>query len=212
MILRKNNIEFNVDASAYITLKDLKLVVGSSRHKSLLQVRTPTGLLSAAKFLLNTNRRVIYLDGNTQNLLFNNLMVKIPKIFVEKESKEIRRKRTYLKYQTSECGKELAKIWKRTPKAKYGMLKRSGKAVIITLDEYTEFIMKNPNCYYCFDNVFKFTGGSLDRINNSIGYEVNNVLTCCGDCNKLRGDRLTVNETKHVISELLKYRKENSNV
>lgn len=49
--------------------------------------------------------------------------------------------------------------------------------------------------------------GGMDRIDNNIGYTYNNVLPCCGTCNKIRGDRLTVDEMKYVMEKLIEYRK-----
>jgi hypothetical protein len=76
----------------------------------------------------------------------------------------------------------------------------------LTLEEYVK-LLKNP-CYYCEVSLENWSGGSLDRINNdkSIGYRVDNVLPCCGNCNILRGNRLTVEETKIVVKALLEYR------
>jgi hypothetical protein len=59
-------------------------------------------------------------------------------------------------------------------------------------------------CTYC-DGALPVTGIGLDRIENSIGYEVGNVLPCCTYCNRMRNDFLTVEETMllaHYLCEL----------
>lgn len=91
---------------------------------------------------------------------------------------------------------------------KYTALKK-GKGFNIDLAYYTRIIVKG--CYYCKKDLLTETGGNLDRINNDKGYLKRNVLPCCGDCNRTRGDRLTVDETKYIISKLLQYRKRKQN-
>ena len=46
-------------------------------------------------------------------------------------------------------------------------------------------------CHYC--GTTEHNRG-LDRIDNSLGHNRGNVLSCCRDCNSARGDRLTVDE------------------
>lgn len=72
--------------------------------------------------------------------------------------------------------------------------------------QYTE-LMKRP-CYYC-ENPLSKTGIGLDRIDNCIGYELTNVLPCCKDCNRTRGDRYTVEETKAMINFIKEFRAKN---
>ncbi len=62
-------------------------------------------------------------------------------------------------------------------------------------------------CYYCEGDLPK-CGVALDRMDNNKGYSIDNVLPCCGDCNKTRGDRYTVEETKIMIDSLKLHRKQ----
>jgi len=80
------------------------------------------------------------------------------------------------------------------------------KPFMLTEEEYSE-ISSKP-CFYCDLPVTSY-GIGLDRIDNdkSIGYTVDNVLPCCGDCNRLRGDRLTVEETVAAVKAVLELRK-----
>lgn len=81
---------------------------------------------------------------------------------------------------------------------------RRGLTCTITLIEYTKLIILP--CYYCENPMPESMGTGLDRIDNDKGYHLDNVLTCCGDCNSLRMDKLTVDETKHVAMALKAYR------
>lgn len=85
----------------------------------------------------------------------------------------------------------------------------------ITKDELKR-LSKLP-CYYCnkveqneyktYHSTNSYFYNGLDRINNSKGYTINNVLTCCGICNKIRGNWLTIEETKIAVTAIMEYRK-----
>lgn len=69
--------------------------------------------------------------------------------------------------------------------------KSRGKILEITLQDYE--ILVNRDCHYCqlpLDN----EGIGLDRLDNSLGYNINNVVPCCGLCNLVKGFCLTVEE------------------
>jgi len=71
---------------------------------------------------------------------------------------------------------------------KYRILKTTSKArnleCIITLEQYSA-IIEHRTCYYC-DQDFKNEGGTnLNRIDNNIGYTVDNVKPCCKICNRI---------------------------
>jgi hypothetical protein len=98
---------------------------------------------------------------------------------------------------------------KSRPDVRYKYLINQGKLyelqVSLTLEEYTDLISKP--CYYCNDkmNTPSF-GRGLDRIDNSHGYHIDNVLPCCTTCNQIRSDKFTVEETKVMILSLLDFR------
>jgi len=50
-------------------------------------------------------------------------------------------------------------------------------------DDYAIGLMKNQ-CYYCFDN--NIING-IDRVDNNRGYEKDNCVTCCFQCNNMKG-------------------------
>lgn len=99
---------------------------------------------------------------------------------------------------------------KLQPKYRYHELKRSGKKrnceVLITMDEYLDFMSVNSHCYYCNLDLNTERGASLDRIDNNKGYSLDNVLPCCSSCNATRGNRFTVEEMKIMINALLEHR------
>jgi len=60
-------------------------------------------------------------------------------------------------------------------------------------------------CFYCAVDFSPTTSGvGLDRLDNSKGYTLSNVVACCGACNFIRGNNLTVEEMQ-VVSETLKH-------
>lgn len=83
--------------------------------------------------------------------------------------------------------------------------KSSGKNWSLTKEEYCEIVSKN--CHYC-DKPSEGLGVGLDRINNdkTIGYTISNVLPCCKDCNRIRSNLLTVEETKVAIQAIIRFR------
>jgi hypothetical protein len=77
----------------------------------------------------------------------------------------------------------------------------------LTLDQYSALV--SSPCAYCenkIGNVQTELGAGLDRIDNSLGYTTSNVVPCCGFCNKLRSDVLTVEETKAAVEAILRLR------
>lgn len=64
-------------------------------------------------------------------------------------------------------------------------------------------------CNYC-KQIVPNTAVGLDRIDNSAGYILGNVLPCCGECNRLRSNVYTVDETEIMVQTIIKYRIENN--
>jgi hypothetical protein len=82
---------------------------------------------------------------------------------------------------------------------------RRGLPFLLERTAYARLIEKP--CYYC--GVFTFgaeSGGGLDRIDNTQGYTLDNILPCCATCNKARGNWWTVEETKAAIHAVLELR------
>lgn len=87
--------------------------------------------------------------------------------------------------------------------------KRRGLIMLITKEQH-KILLGRP-CYYCNRSLLNETGLGLDRIDNNkkLGYTIDNVLPCCGDCNRTRGDRFTVDEMKFITEKLIEYRNRN---
>jgi len=77
--------------------------------------------------------------------------------------------------------------------------------VTLTMDEY-EKIHGTP-CHYCFETFTQVKGYGLDRLDNTKGYHKDNVVSCCGPCNAIRGDKLTVEEMMVAMAAVLELRR-----
>lgn len=67
----------------------------------------------------------------------------------------------------------------------------------------------NLGCTYCAKEVLSEKGCSLDRLDNNLGYTLDNVVTCCGDCNTVRSDILSHEEMKVAMAAIIAFRKSN---
>jgi hypothetical protein len=88
-----------------------------------------------------------------------------------------------------------------------GAAKRRGKTFTLTFEQFCAII--SAPCIYCKNELGhkSTTGSGLDRLDNSIGYEFGNVQSCCGSCNQIKGEILTVEETKAAVNAILQVRK-----
>jgi len=73
----------------------------------------------------------------------------------------------------------------------------------LTLEE-CKILWLKP-CEYCGKEI-NSTGVSLDRLDNSGGYTKDNVVPCCGPCNKIKNIYLTHDEMKAAMEAVLKLR------
>jgi 5-methylcytosine-specific restriction endonuclease McrA len=90
-----------------------------------------------------------------------------------------------------------AKIYARQKQQEWGLLET----------EYLEKISKP--CTYCGFQNDVVAGIGLDRIDNQKGYIIDNVVSCCTDCNLVRGRRYTMGEMQVIgkaIAEVKKRR------
>lgn len=81
-----------------------------------------------------------------------------------------------------------------------------GKEWTITEEEYTSLI-GNP-CAIHGEKTSEW-GIGLDRIDSSKGYVPGNVQPCCKECNRIKSDKYTTEETKVMVLALLKFRNDN---
>lgn len=72
----------------------------------------------------------------------------------------------------------------------------------LTLDEFKKFC--SSNCFYCGNepNGKMQTGrdkrNGIDRINNSIGYQLDNCVSCCWTCNRMKGKMTHQDFIEHI--------------
>lgn len=93
--------------------------------------------------------------------------------------------------------------------------KKRGYEWNLTLEQFSEITSKN--CLYCnrppsqettgshYNGVYVYNG--IDRINNSLGYIIENAVPCCWICNKAKGS-LTFDEFLLWIKQVYEFNKE----
>lgn len=106
--------------------------------------------------------------------------------------------------------KNINKIWRKTLKQRFNRCKKLAISRNIdfqlNIEEFSKFA--NSACIYCKNILCPISeiGSNIDRINNSLGYTINNVVSCCKVCNGIKSDILSMEETIEVISLILKMR------
>jgi hypothetical protein len=83
---------------------------------------------------------------------------------------------------------------------------KRNKEWLLTIEEYSAKI-KEP-CYYCRNKLGQpiVVGCGLDRLDNSKGYTLDNVVSCCSFCNTCKMDALSETEMLAVAQLLIKMR------
>lgn len=115
------------------------------------------------------------------------------------------RQKSYIKKRIAEYGRKKY----RTPVGRYNLLKGRVKTVGLSFNISFELFesLISERCFYCQkwpDG--KSTGAGLDRIDTNKGYVFNNVVPSCWLCNRLRGNHLTVAETKAAVAAIMALR------
>ena len=95
-----------------------------------------------------------------------------------------------LTYACRVCKATRDKSYNETPESRYRYRKydanRKGRTFTITQEEFVKIVTAPSGCNYC--GTTKVTR-SLDRVDNSRGYEKDNVVACCISCNTSKGDK-----------------------
>lgn len=73
-----------------------------------------------------------------------------------------------------------------------GQAKRRGVVFALTFEEFKKVWGKS--CFYCGKQKSR---NGVDRIDNKKGYERGNIVSCCGECNRMKSDL-----TKRAFLEL----------
>jgi 5-methylcytosine-specific restriction endonuclease McrA len=97
--------------------------------------------------------------------------------------------------------RELVRKYNRKPSNRMASAKQAAKkrgyAWVLSRVEF-EAIISNP-CHYC-EGAISVTGSGIDRLDNTKGYELSNCVPCCRECNRLKGDQYTPEETKAMVT------------
>lgn len=70
------------------------------------------------------------------------------------------------------------------------------RGVSFALDKSDFYTFKNASCYYCGEILDKVR---LDRIDNDLGYLINNVVSCCSICNRFKSSLTQEKFLEHAI-------------
>lgn len=105
---------------------------------------------------------------------------------------------------------EKRRAWDRdfakTLKGRYKYYQRNAKTrnvdFNLSFDVFCKLVDKN--CYYCQKPSY-----GIDRIDNSKGYELTNVVTCCTMCNKMKIDYNLKDFIDHCRLVALRFTKKN---
>lgn len=130
-------------------------------------------------------------------------------LYTDKNKDKVKAKNRKHYHKNKDVILSYQKSIRHTPKRKYGQAVKSARDRNLIWDiDFTSYveIISNP-CHYCGDSLEKFGGSSLDRMNNLVGYTLTNVLPCCGSCNNIRNNFLTVKEMEVAMTAVVQFRK-----
>jgi hypothetical protein len=162
------------------------------------------GLCSAHYFQQNSIEKPCSVKGCGKRLLARGLC----KTHYAQEPDQVQGRKEYKEYHREQI-KDRRDLYQRAPHGKFVHNKNASKTRGLGWDLTEEqFVELNSRpCFYC-GNRLPETGSGLDRIDNSKGYAIDNVASCCEDCNKARGDRFTSEEMKRHLGPAIKAIKE----
>lgn len=88
-------------------------------------------------------------------------------------------------------GEQYTSIWKDTkrPVIYENYKKRAERKqlpFLITLEEFNS--IRTKICYYCGKENTSSHMNGVDRKNNTLGYTIENCVSCCGECNYMKGE------------------------
>jgi hypothetical protein len=104
--------------------------------------------------------------------------------------------------------KEYHRAQNKTLKGRFrtakGAAKKRNREFNLTFEQFSQEVIKP--CFYCNDHFRKNeigTGCGLDRLNNKIGYVVENIVSCCSHCNYLKSDVYSQIQTIAMVNVLI---------
>jgi 5-methylcytosine-specific restriction endonuclease McrA len=79
------------------------------------------------------------------------------------------------------------------------------RGVSFKLNRSQFYMLNKSNCFYCGDKPYsicrKYVFNGVDRVNNELGYIINNVVPCCKRCNVFKGS-MSIEEFKNHVSKI----------
>lgn len=127
-----------------------------------------------------------------------------------KSKNSVKCKQYNLDYKSSHKEQEAAydKNYSETDRGRFSKAKSKAKQrcleFSLTFEQFVE--ISNYPCFYCEDALCgrgSFQGAHLDRIDNTKGYTIDNILSCGAICNRIRMDNLSHQEALDAINGIL---------
>lgn len=156
---------------------------------------------------LDKEKAKIWREKNKESLAEYN------KQYRQKNKKIINERNKKWREKNKEKKKEIDHAYNTSLRGRFnttkGNAKRRNKIFTLTFEEFCKEIA--APCYYCNNQLGEKStmGSGLDRLDNTKGYELGNVRSCCGSCNQIKGEILTPEETLAAIKAITDYRKQN---
>ena len=79
--------------------------------------------------------------------------------------------------------------------------KKHHREFALTMEQFDE--LTSHQCTYC-DGDLPISGSGLDRLDNTGGYTIKNVVPCCAACNRIRSDYFSVEEMQVIVGSAVK--------
>lgn len=124
----------------------------------------------------------------------------------EKAQQERTRMKRYSNPIYHEFYKKRNSEWIKLPKYRYTRYKSQAKnrnySFNLSFEQFMTFWGKD--CHYCGDNI---KGVGIDRIDNFIGYDLENCVPCCEDCNRMKNIKSTndfIEKCKKILNNFKK--------
>ena len=113
-------------------------------------------------------------------------------------------------YVCRECKEKRFEIGRDTPKSSFRRCKATAAyrklSWSLTFEQFIE--LRSKPCHYCTFPIQISSGVGIDRVDHLKGYEIDNVVSCCPQCNICKGDHFSLEEME-LIGKVIKQIREN---
>lgn len=121
-----------------------------------------------------------------------------------------RKKKYYKEGRYTKRNRTLDNKYKASIKGRFANLKKETKRrnlnLDLTIEQYQQIVLNS--CFYDSSHLLPIYGTGLDRIDNNLGYTLDNVVPCCYNCNRIRNDSMSHEEMIEVANLLKRLRSE----